>query len=84
MIVDWESEELKHAFISVEQKTLLCFQEILARLYPDYKDVTPANILDLIKDNQFVDNARVKVAQRRKQDEINSCDADFIDGLDAF
>ena len=71
MIVDWESGELKHAFISVEQKTLLCFQEILARLYLDYKDVTPANILDLIKDNQFVDNARVKVAQGPKQDEIN-------------
>ena len=63
-----------------------CFEQSLARLYPDYVDVTPENILNLIKENQFVDTSRIQEAANNVGDSVSSdlvSDA-FMAGLDDF
>ena len=94
--VEWKTGKLEHAFISVEEKSLhgakgikRCFQQSLARLYPDYVDVTPDNIFSLMKENQFVDTSRISAAAAAStiiSDDavMSSASNEFLTGLDDF
>tara|TARA_B100000809_G_scaffold13386_1_gene12219 strand:- start:263 stop:493 length:231 start_codon:yes stop_codon:yes gene_type:complete len=76
----------------VEEKSLhgakgitKCFQQSLARLYPDYVDVTHENIFSLMKENQFVDTARTVANANVNDDASMSAPSDeFMSGLDDF
>ena len=56
--VDYETGELKFKFLFISEKEkrgaegqVQCFKEALASLYPQKKEITAQNIIDLLKKN---------------------------------